>query len=200
MTLPRRQTACRMRHCCARRIVETGGRRELLRTSTRWAERQRIIGAEANRIAMPTRQRRAQEVQSASTKVFRGKAGNVNAFLLDGHTARFLSRERKWGVCSCGAHAAHPSARRAENPSSIFLTKNPQHGMLTTTKGSEKEAFSFHPLKRGDGRCKSLRNGKGGAFEPRGGNAVPVPPLQGNEVPRIQRGIQVEPRTMICSP
>ena len=67
-------------------------------------------------------------------------------------------------------------------------------------KGSEKEAFSFHPLKRGDGRCKSLRNGKGGAFEPRGGNAAPVPPLQGNEVPRIQRGIQVEPRTMICSP
>ena len=118
-----------------------------------------------------------------------------NAFLLDGHTARFLSRERKWGVWSCGAHVAHPSARRAENPSSIFLTKNPQHGMLTTTKGSEKEAFSFHPLKRGDGRCKSLRNGKGGAFEPRGGNAAPDPPLQGNEVPRIQRGIQVEPRT-----
>ena len=48
-----RQTACRMRHCCARRIVETGGRRELLRTSTRWAERQRIVGAEANRLATP---------------------------------------------------------------------------------------------------------------------------------------------------
>ena len=53
MTVERRQTAYRMRHCCARRIVETGGRRELLRTSTRWAERQRIIGAEANRIATP---------------------------------------------------------------------------------------------------------------------------------------------------
>ena len=39
VTFPRRQTACRMRHCFARRIVETGGRRELLRTSTRWAER-----------------------------------------------------------------------------------------------------------------------------------------------------------------
>ena len=70
MTVVGRQTAYRMRHCCARRIVETGGRRELLRTSTRWAERhpqgvcrirkasepptaaqQRIIGAEANRIA-----------------------------------------------------------------------------------------------------------------------------------------------------
>ena len=201
VTFAWRQTACRMRHCCARRIEETGGRRKLLRTSIRSAERQRIIEAEANRIAMPTRQRRAmasaigKHCSSSSCSLAMG-----NAFLLDGHTARFLSRERKWGVWSCGAHAAYPSARCAENPSSIFLTKNPQHGMLTTTKGSEKETFSFHPLKRGDGRCKSLRNGKGGAFEPRGGNAAPVPPLQGNEVPRIQRGIQVEPRTMICSP
>ena len=79
VTIAWRQTACRMRHCCARRIVETGSRRELLRTSTRWAERhpqgvcrirkasepptaaqQRIIGAEANRIAMLTRLCRAQ--------------------------------------------------------------------------------------------------------------------------------------------
>ena len=59
VTLLRRQTACRMRHCCARRIVETGGRRKLGCTSTRWAERQRMIGAEANRIATLTRQRRA---------------------------------------------------------------------------------------------------------------------------------------------
>ena len=43
VTLARRQTACRMRHCCARRIVETGGRRKLGCTSTRWAERQRIV-------------------------------------------------------------------------------------------------------------------------------------------------------------
>ena len=71
VTFAWRQTTCGMRHCFARRIVETGGRRELLRTSTRWAERhpqgvcrirkaaklptaaqQRIIGAEANRIAV----------------------------------------------------------------------------------------------------------------------------------------------------
>ena len=70
VTFARRQTACEMRLCCARRIVETGGRRELLRTSTRWAERhpqgvcrirkaaepptaeqQRIVEAEASRIA-----------------------------------------------------------------------------------------------------------------------------------------------------
>ena len=70
MTVVGRQTACRMRHCCARRIVETGSRRKLGCTSTRWAERhpqgvcrirkaaepptvaqQRMIVAEANRIA-----------------------------------------------------------------------------------------------------------------------------------------------------
>ena len=60
VTFAWRQTACRMRLCFARRIVETGSRRKLLRTSTRWAERQRIIGAEANRLAVLTRQRRAQ--------------------------------------------------------------------------------------------------------------------------------------------
>ena len=71
VTFARRQTACGMRHCFARRIVETGGRRELGCTATRQAERhpqgvcrirkasepptaaqQRIIGAETNRIAV----------------------------------------------------------------------------------------------------------------------------------------------------
>ena len=51
VTLERRQTVCRMRHCCARRIEQCLGRRKLLRTSTRQAERQRIVGAEASRIA-----------------------------------------------------------------------------------------------------------------------------------------------------
>ena len=64
--------ALRMRHCCARRIDGTGGKRKLLRTPTRWAERhpqgacrirkaaepptaaqQRMIEAEANRLATP---------------------------------------------------------------------------------------------------------------------------------------------------
>ena len=72
VTFARRQTACRMRHCCARRIVGTGGRRELGCTPTRWAERhpqgvcrirkaaepptaaqQRMIEAAANRIETP---------------------------------------------------------------------------------------------------------------------------------------------------
>ena len=35
----------------------------------------------------------AQRVQ-----LFKPQTANANAFLLDGHTARFLSTERKWGV------------------------------------------------------------------------------------------------------
>ena len=54
MTFVWRQTACEMRLCCARRIDETGGRRKLGCTSTRLAERQRIIEAETNRIATLT--------------------------------------------------------------------------------------------------------------------------------------------------
>ena len=54
VTVERRQTACGMRLCCARRIDETGGRRKLGCTSTRLAERQRIIEAETNRIATLT--------------------------------------------------------------------------------------------------------------------------------------------------
>ena len=59
VTFAWRQTACGMRHCFARRIVECSGRRKLGSTSTRWAERQRVVGAEANRLAVLTRQRRA---------------------------------------------------------------------------------------------------------------------------------------------
>ena len=70
VTFAWRQTACGMRHCFARRIDETGDRRKLVCTSTRWAERhpqgvyrirkaakpptaaqQRIIEAEASRVA-----------------------------------------------------------------------------------------------------------------------------------------------------
>ena len=108
--------------------MEADGRRKLVRTSTSWAERhpqgvcrirkaaepptaaqQRIIEAEANRLAVLTRQRRAmgsaigKHCSSSSCSLAMG-----NAFLLDGHTARFLSRERKWGVWCCGVHAAYP--------------------------------------------------------------------------------------------
>ena len=53
VTTARRQTACRMRHYCTRRIDECLGRRKLGCTATRLTERQRIIEAEASRIAEP---------------------------------------------------------------------------------------------------------------------------------------------------
>ena len=51
VTVARRQTACGIRHCCARRIDECSGRRKLVCTTARQAERQRIVGAEASRLA-----------------------------------------------------------------------------------------------------------------------------------------------------
>ena len=60
VTTARRQTACRMRHYCTRRIDECLGRRKLGCTATRLAERQRIIEAEASRIAALMRLRRVQ--------------------------------------------------------------------------------------------------------------------------------------------
>ena len=81
VTVERRQTACRMRHCWRSPHCGVPDRRELLRTSTRWAERhpqgvcrirkasepptaaqQRVVEAEANRLAMLTRLRRTQAV------------------------------------------------------------------------------------------------------------------------------------------
>ena len=58
VTFARRQTACRMRHCFARRIEECHGRRKLSCTPTRWAERQRIVGVGQIVSQLQTRQRR----------------------------------------------------------------------------------------------------------------------------------------------
>ena len=113
VTFAWRRTACGMRHCFARRIVETGGRRELLRTSTRWVERhpqgvcrirkasepptaaqQRMIEAEANRIATATRLRRAMAVQSASIPALRAARLQCQAFLLGFQRGDSLLRKR----------------------------------------------------------------------------------------------------------
>ena len=111
VTFVRRQTACRMRHCCARRIEECSSRRKLGCTPTRRAERQRIVEAEANRIAMLNAATPRAGIPIPEAKgLFKPETANLNAFLLDGHTARFLSTERKWGVCSCRPQAALPSA------------------------------------------------------------------------------------------
>ena len=104
VTLPRRQTACGMRHCCARRIDKTGGRRKLLRTSTRWAERQRIVGAEANRIAVPTRLCRAQASPFRRHRSHSSPRLPIRPFLLGVKGGYSLSEEREYPPYSlpCG--------------------------------------------------------------------------------------------------
>ena len=96
VTFARRQTACGMRHCFARRIVETGGRRELLRTSTRWAERQRIVGAETSRIAVPTRLCRAQASPFRRHRSHSSPRLPINPFLLGVQGGYSLSSEREY--------------------------------------------------------------------------------------------------------
>ena len=115
VTFAWRRTACGMRHCCARRIVETGSRRELLRTSTRWAERhpqgvcrirkasepptaaqQRIIGAETSRIAVPTRLCRAQASPFRRHRSHSSPRLPINPFLLGVQGGYSLSEEREY--------------------------------------------------------------------------------------------------------
>ena len=115
MTVVGQQTACGMRHCCARRMVETGSRRELLRTSTRGAERhpqgvcrirkasepptaaqQRIIGAETNRIAVPTRLCRAQASPFRRHRSHSSPRLPINPFLLGVQGGYSLSSEREY--------------------------------------------------------------------------------------------------------
>ena len=125
VTVARRQTACGMRHCCARRIDETVSKRKLVCTSTRGAERhpqgvyrirkaakpptaaqQRMIEAAANRIAMlNAASPRAgsaigKHCSSSSCSLAMG-----NAFLLDGRRP-FSFSGKKMGVASRGTCAA----------------------------------------------------------------------------------------------
>ena len=113
VTVARRQTACRMRHCFARRIDECPVRRELLRTSTRSAERhpqgvcrirkasepptaaqQRIIEAEANRLAVLTRLCRAQVFSFRRHKSRSKSRLPIKAFLLGFQRGYSLLRKR----------------------------------------------------------------------------------------------------------
>ena len=160
-----------------------------------------MIEAAANRIATPNAATpRYGQCNRQALQLFELLACNGKRLSFGrSHRPFSFSGKKMGGVVLRRARRISLRAARGESVKYLLDKKSPAW-YAVRNKGSEKEAFSFHPLKRGDGRCKSLRNGKGGAFEPRGGNAAPVPPLQGNEVPRIQRGIQVEPRTMICSP
>ena len=150
MTVERRQTACGMRHCFARRIVETGGRRKLGCTSTRWAERhpqgvcrirkaaepptaaqQRIIEAEANHIAtLNAAMPRAGKCNRQASQLFELLACNVKTFLLGDLKGVILFREREsppFDPCrACGA-AMPPRAQRARlNPSKPVWRPHPQ--------------------------------------------------------------------------
>ena len=97
------------RHCCARRIEQCSVRRKLGCTSTRWAERQRMIEAEANRLAMLTRLRRAQG--SAIGKHCSSSSCSLamqTPFFWTVTPPVFFPGKENGGVWCCGAHAAFP--------------------------------------------------------------------------------------------
>ena len=108
VTVVGRQTAYRMRHCCARRIDKTGGRRKLLRTSTRWAERQRIVGAETSRIAVPTRLCRAQASPFRRHRSHSSPRLPIIPFLLGVQGGYSLSSEREYPPISHPARYGVP--------------------------------------------------------------------------------------------
>ena len=114
VTVVRRQTACGMRLCCARRIDECLGRRILVCTPTRSAERhphgvcrirkaaepptaaqQRIIGAEANRLTTPNAATpRYGKCSRQALQLFELLARNIKAFLLGFQRGYSLLRKR----------------------------------------------------------------------------------------------------------
>ena len=136
VTVARRQTACGMRHCCARRIDETVSKRKLVCTSTRGAERhpqgvyrirkaakpptaaqQRMIEAAANRIATPNAATpRYGQCNRQASQLFELLACNANAFLLDGRRP-FSFSGKKMGVAFVQRlRRCFPRARRARPP------------------------------------------------------------------------------------
>ena len=161
MTFVRRQTAYRMRHCFARRIVETGGRRELLRTSTRWAERhpqgvcrirkaaepptaaqQRMIEAEANRLATPNAASpRYGQCNRQALQLFELLACNVKTFLLGDLKGDILFCEREYPPL--------PAPLRVRRDSRFVLTNNISHGMLCAIKAARKKPFLFTRSREG---------------------------------------------------
>ena len=142
MTFAWRQTAYRMRHCFARRIVETGGRRELLRTSTRWAERQRIIGAEANRIAvLNAATPRYGQCNRQALQLFELLACNGKTFLLGDQKGDILFCEREYPPL--------PAPLRVRRDSRFVLTNNFSHGMLSAIKAARKKPFLFTRSREG---------------------------------------------------
>ena len=79
------------------------------------------------------------------------------------------------------------------------LTFLKKHDTLTfdTKKAAKRKSIPGFPHQRGDGRCKFLWKRGEGAFEPRSGNAPPVPRRYRDRVRISQIRIQVEPRTFV---
>ena len=128
VTFARRQTACGMRHCFARRIVECSVRRKLGCTTTRLSERhpqgvcrirkaaepptaaqQWMIGAEANRIAASN----AATPRAGSSIGKRCSSSSCSLamqtpFFWTVTPPVFFPGKENGGVWCCGAHAAFP--------------------------------------------------------------------------------------------
>ena len=121
-----RQTACRMRHCFARRIVECSGKRILVSTPTRSAERhpqgvcrirkaaepptaaqQRMIEAEASRIAMLNAALPRAGIPIPEAKgLFKPETANLTPFFWTvTPPVFFLGKEN--GGCAPAAHRRH---------------------------------------------------------------------------------------------
>ena len=91
----------------ARRIVECSGRRKLGCTSTRWAERQRIVGVARIVEQRQTRLRRAQALPFRRHKGHSSPRLPIKALSLGGYKGGYsLSAEREYPPWCCGAHAA----------------------------------------------------------------------------------------------
>ena len=156
MTLPRRQTACQMRHCFARRIVKTGSRRKLGCTSTRWAERQRMIEAEASRIAMLTRQRRAHgSTIGQALQFLELLACNEKRLSFGRATPVFFLGKENGGRITCSACGAAISPQRCRAAKHAIL--HTFHRAVNNNSASFiwKESISIWKSEKNSGaRCR----------------------------------------------
>ena len=161
VTFAWRRTACGMRHCFARRIDGCLGRRKLGCTTTRQAERhpqgvcrirkasepptaaqQRIVGAEANRIAtLNAATPRYGQCNRQALQLFELLACNVKTFLLGDLKGDILFCEREYPPL--------PAPLRVRRDSRFVLTNNISHGMLSAIKAARKKPFLFTRSREG---------------------------------------------------
>ena len=89
--------------------MEADGRRKLVRTSTSWAERQRMIEAEASRIAMLNAALPRAGIPIPEAKgLFKPETANQTPFFWTVTPPVFFLGKENGGVWCCGVHAAYP--------------------------------------------------------------------------------------------